>query len=391
MLGAQQISIHDDFFELGGQSLIALRLFNRIRKQYGVELPLSMVFQAPTIATTAAMLREILGIGEDAAVADGKATPPLSANIDRPPAARPSTSANVLTLKSKYQPAVQPSPVSARFQSLVEIKKGGDRPGLFCVHGAGGNVLNFRDLSWGLHPDQPFFALQARGIDGISRPHRSIEEMAEAYLEEIRAQQPRGPYFLAGYSGGGIVAFEMARRLTALGEQVPLLVFLDTFHPQMPTRAVPIARIVQRLRDERVSYLRQIARDRIGRLRDWSASRRIERCLQHNKPVPIELRDRQLTEAFAQAAARYRPQTWQGRAILYRAERVHYVFSGGGPCYGWDKVVLGGVETSMIPGDHDTLLLGPNARELLSSLNAALDDACKQCRSRRLSGVPAMG
>ena len=73
-------------------------------------------------------------------------------------------------------------------------------------------------------------------------PHRSIEEMARAYVEEIRALRPHGPYFLAGYSGGGVVAFEMAQQLKALGEEVPLLVFFDTYHPQMPIRAVSLGR-----------------------------------------------------------------------------------------------------------------------------------------------------
>jgi hypothetical protein len=91
--------------------------------------------------------------------------------------------------------------------------------------------------------------------------------------------------------------------------------------------------------------------------------------------VPYALRDRHLTESFDESAKRYRTQPWQGKAILFRAESVPFVFSGGGPSYGWDSVVLGGVKTVMIPGNHDTLLLGANARILMGPLHAALDEA----------------
>jgi len=265
---------------------------------------------------------------------------------------------------------------------LVEITRGGNRPPLFCVHGAGGNVLNFRDLSWGLHLDQPFLALQARGVDGTSDPHRSIEEMARAYIDEIRALRPHGPYLLAGYSGGGIVAFEMAQQLTRLGEEVPLLVFFDTYHPQMPIRAVSLSRKLRRLRQDGLKYVKEALLDRRNRARAVRERLQIKLCVTRGRPVPHALRDRHLTESFGQAAARYRPQPWQGKALLFRAESVPFVFSGGGPYYGWDSVVLGGVKTVMIPGDHGTLLLGANAKVLMGPLNAALDRANMRIASK---------
>jgi Thioesterase domains of type I polyketide synthases or non-ribosomal peptide synthetases len=253
---------------------------------------------------------------------------------------------------------------------------------LFCVHGAGGNVLNFRDLSWGLHHDQPFFALQARGVDGTTSPHGSIEEMARAYVEEIRALRPRGPYLLAGYSGGGVVAFEMAQQLKALGEEVPLLVFFDTYHPQMPIRAVTLSHKLMRLRKDGLAYVKERALDRVARARAVRERIQIKLCVLGGRPVPHALRDRHLTESFGRASRRYRPQPWQGKALLFRAESVPFVFSGGGPYYGWDSVVLGGVKTVMIPGNHDTLLLGANAKVLMGPLNAALDQANLRMTSR---------
>jgi acyl transferase domain-containing protein/thioesterase domain-containing protein/acyl carrier protein len=365
MLGVQQISIDDDFFELGGQSLIAMRLFSRIRKEHGVELPLSVLFQAPTISATATLLREAKGMTVIDPSADGvdvSLQPSLEGlSSAEHTSAAPGHGAGRLPLKAP--------------RSLVEISRGGNRPPLFCVHGAGGNVLNFRDLSWGLHHDQPFFGLQARGIDGTSDPHRSIEEIAQAYIEEIRMLRPRGPYYLAGYSGGGVVAFEMAQRLTAMGEEVPLLVFFDTYHPQMPIRTVSVGRILSRLRKEGLSYIKEIARNRRDRARAMSERLQIKLSILAGRPVQPALRDRQLTDNFGRAAARYQPKPWRGRAILFRAESVPFIYSGGGPNYGWDGVVMEGLETVMIPGNHDTLLLGPNAKVLMAPLNAALEKA----------------
>jgi acyl transferase domain-containing protein/thioesterase domain-containing protein/acyl carrier protein len=373
MLGVQQVSIDDDFFELGGQSLIAMRLFNRIRKEHGVELPLSVLFQAPTIAATAALLRKAKGSEAIDPSADG-------VDVSMQASAEDLFSADCTPATTDHGASEFPLAVDAQSsttapRSLVEITRGGNRLPLFCVHGAGGNVLNFRDLSWGLHHDQPFFALQARGVDGTTSPHRSIEEMAQAYVEEIRALRPRGPYLLAGYSGGGVVAFEMAQQLKALGEEVPLLVFFDTYHPQMPIRAVSLNHKLLRLRKEGFAYVKETALNRLDRARAVRERIQIKLCVHGGRPVPHALRDRHLTENFGRAANRYRPQPWQGKAILFRAESVPFVFSGGGPYYGWDSVVVGGVKTVLIPGNHDTLLLGANAKVLMDPLNAALGQA----------------
>lgn len=375
MLGVQQVSIDDDFFALGGQSLIAMRLFNRIRKGHGVELSLSVLFQAPTIAATAALLREAKGLPAIDPSADA-VDAPMQAS-DGEPASAACASTGVEHVAGEFPLAAEAplSSVPTLPRSLVEITRGGNRPPLFCVHGAGGNVLNFRDLSWGLHHDQPFFALQARGVDGKTPPHGSIEEMARAYVEEIRALRPHGPYLLAGYSGGGVVAFEMAQQLTALGEDVPLLVFFDTYHPQMPIRAVTLSRKLMLLRKGGFAYVKERVLERVARVRAARERIQIKLCVLGGRPVPHALRDRHLTESFGRASRRYRPKPWQGKAILFRAESVPFVFGGGGPYYGWDSFVLGGLKTVMIPGNHDTLLLGANAKVLMGPLNAALDQA----------------
>src|SRR3954469_14222738 len=311
-----------------------MRLFNRIRKEHGVELPLSVLFQAPTIAATAALLREAKGLTAINPSADSADVAIQVSAENHPSAVGASAVADPVAGELAIRANLQSPSVPAPPRSLVEITPGGNRPPLFCVHGAGGNVLNFRDLSWGLHHDQPFFALQARGVDGTTELHRSIEDMARAYVEEIRALRPHGPYFLAGYSGGGVVAFEMAQQLEALGEEVPLLVFFDTYHPQMPIRTVSFARKIQRLRKNGLKYVKETVIDRFERARALRERLQIKLYVTSGRPVPHALRDRHLAESFGQAARRYRPQPWQGKALLFRAESVPFVFSGSGPYYG---------------------------------------------------------
>ncbi|HTQ36348.1 MAG TPA: beta-ketoacyl synthase N-terminal-like domain-containing protein [Steroidobacteraceae bacterium] len=348
LLGVAEVGINDDFFELGGQSLIAVRVFQRIGKKYGVDMPLSTLFQAPTIAECAALLRDLLGRPHPG---DTQASVPAPAIVAEAP------------------------PVKPAFRALVMVQRGGNRLPFFCVHGAGGNVLNFRDLARAMHPDQPFYGLQAAGIDGISRPHETIEEMAEAYIGEIRALQPAGPYLLGGFSVGGIVAFEMARQLTALGQEVGLLAFIDTFHPRMRMREDTFFTRLDRLRREGLPYLRGALHRRQLQAQAVREDHAIDGLLARGEPIPSELRGRQLWRNFGRAQELYRIQPWHGKAVLFRARKLSSFMQYGDPTYGWSGDVLGGVELIMVPGDHDSLLLGTNAELLVNSLGAAIDRA----------------
>ncbi len=357
LLGVDEIGVHDDFFELGGQSLIAVRVFQRIGKRYQLELPLATLLDAPTIADCAVLLRRRLGVSEEQGAA-AEQVPAVESATSRAPA----------------------------LQALVTIRPGKEWPPLFCVHGAGGNVLNFRDLARALRGSRPFYGLQACGVDGITAPLETIEQMASAYLPKIREVQPEGPYLLAGYSGGGLVAFEMAQRLHAAGQDVKLLALIDTFHPQIPVRTLTMRRRLGRLRDERLRYVAEALTRRWDHLREPAYLRTIEEHRARREPVPLELRDLHLTRIFDTAAWRYRPSPWPGRVLLFRATEVAYIFRDAGPHRGWDRDVLGGIDVVPVPGDHSTIVLGRNAEVLARGLSAAIERAQAPASQLRVAG-----
>jgi phthiocerol/phenolphthiocerol synthesis type-I polyketide synthase E len=178
LLGIEPISVDQNYFDLGGDSILAVQLFAQIEKLFQIKLPVATLFEAPTIERLSQLLRRDV-------------------------------------------------PVSG-WSPLVAIQPAGARPVFFCFHGAGGNVLIYRELSRNLGADQPFYGLQSKGLDGSCAPLTTVEEMAALYLKEIRMLRPHGPYFLGGYCGGGTIAFEAAQQLQSQGESIALLALFDT-------------------------------------------------------------------------------------------------------------------------------------------------------------------
>jgi thioesterase domain-containing protein len=319
-----------------------------MRKRYAVDLPLATLFEAPTIAQCASVLARRLGI------------------VDVDPE---DAGAGIVAVPERAETDVEPE----QFRSLVTIQKGGDRIPFFCVHGLGGNVLNFRDLSVAMGRGQPFYGLQARGLDGTLTPHDRIEDMAAAYLEEVRTVQPHGPYVFGGYSGGGLVAYEMARQATDAGDSVALVVLIDTI-------TIPLAQIHgtmkmrrQRLRAEGPRYLVDIVGRRV---KTWWRHRevaRLDEIMARGDAMPRDALRVRVEHAFEVAAEHYELRPWAGRVVLLRANEFHAVFDSLGDSYGWDDVVVGGVEVIRVPGNHDNLLLEPNATTLVRRLRDALD------------------
>ncbi len=335
VLGADRVGIRDSFFDLGGHSLKAVRLFARVKKQYGVEFPLAVLFQAPTVAQIADMLRSEMGAG------GGQARAMRSA-----------------------------------FRHLVPMTTPPDasRPPLFLVAGMFGNVLNLRHLAAHLGADQPVYAVQARGLFGEDPPHETFEEMARDYLEEIRQVQPQGPYLFGGFSGGGIAALEMARQVMADGERAACVFMLDTLPPRMPSLTWPdrIRFQLYRLRTEGPRYVRTWARNRAAW--EWGKIVRLFR-----KPIepltPAEFRSEEVRHAFERAVSRYSPAVYSGRVTLFRPRQHEALRLGPGrvlspskefvdPQNFWNPYISGGIDVNVLPGDHDSMVLEPHVRIL---------------------------
>ena len=194
-LELQPISITDNFFDLGGHSLMVARIFAEIERTLGKRLPLATLLQMPTVETLASRVRQATRSEDDG--------------------------------------------------PLVAIQSEGTRPPFFGIHGRDGNVLLYRKFSQLLGKDQPFYGLQSQGLDGKPIARTSVETMVAYYLEGMRKVQPQGPYLLGGYSFGGLAAYEIARHLRAAGEEVALLVLFDTFNPAKPARVRSWKKIVR--------------------------------------------------------------------------------------------------------------------------------------------------
>ncbi|MCA8948767.1 MAG: SDR family NAD(P)-dependent oxidoreductase [Planctomycetes bacterium] len=338
LLGVDHPGLDQDFFDLGGHSLLAVRLFARLHKDFGLDLELSTLLTAGTVRKLAAVVRAELGLPE--------------------PGTAPARS---VAQKRGYH--------------IVPIQTEGTRPKLFLVHGAGGNVLGFRDLAHYFGKDQPVFGLQARGVDGKQMPHETIDEMALAYLGELREVQPHGPYFLGGYSGGGVIAYEMAQQLLAAGEQVAFVGMIDTICPQLPERSKAARALIHlgRLLRRGPMYPLRILRMKLDRR---ASARRTEEAREQGGVMPQAMRGEDVQFAFERAFYRHRVKPYPGAVAMFAATEPL-----GGTRYvrddqlGWGPFVGGGVTVVKCPGDHFTMCTEPNVQFLCREYMAAMDRA----------------
>ena len=349
LLGIDRIGVRDDFFDLGGHSLIAVRLFAQVKRAFSVDFPISLLVEAPTVEAVAARI----GAAMPASDGDDGADATLA---DAPP----------------------------RYRHLVPMHPGdgvSETP-FFLVAGMFGNVLNLRHLAHQIGADRPFYGVQARGLFGDDDPHETFEEMAADYLDEVRSVQPHGPYLLGGFSGGGIAALEMAQQLHAAGEEVSLLVMLDTPVPyETPLTARDRAQLQwQKLRESGVGYVKEWAVNRI----QWEKEkrRRAEGAAATDEGA---LHSEVIESAFYRVLERYQLRPYHGVISLYRPKlRAEHVLgpdrqidinrrfvqhdNGWGPhC---DRV-----EVTEVPGDHDSMVLEPSVRVLAGHIRAAIEDA----------------
>jgi thioesterase domain-containing protein/acyl carrier protein len=344
LLGVDEVGRDDDFFALGGHSLAAVRLFAKIRKQWNVDLPLATLFQGSTLAGLSALVAQAGNLDTSMPGGHPAATPP----------------SNVIQLPRAWSP-------------LVAIARGSSkkRP-LFCVHGAGGNVLNFKVISDRLGTDQPFYGLQAQGVDGRLPPLTSVEAMAAQYVEAIRTVDATGPYRLAGYSAGGVIAYEMAQQLKRDGAKVETIIMIDTLEPEAANRKVPFLQKIWLKRHWNLPFLLDMPnRRRKGREMQRNYQLALEK-IARGEPLPPELADFHLFNNFTDAQARYKPQPYEGDIVMLKASLAETLYLYAGPTLGWKEHVKGEVRIEPISGSHFTMMTEPGVSEVTEAIRREL-------------------
>lgn len=343
LLQNEAVGVTDDFFSLGGTSLLAVRLCAQIEKGLGHKVPLATFFRAPTVEQLARAIEHA---------------------------------------HSRHERS-----------SLVAIQHKGTRPPFVLIHGAGGGVLwGYANLAAHLGHDQPVYAFEPR--QNKSANLLTVEDMAEQYVRDLRAFQPKGPYYLGGYCFGGYVAYEMARCLERNGEHIGLLVLLDSAAPGDYDRVTwwrpgfyPnfIRNSYYWLND----FLAQSAADRRDLIaRKWAVlKRKVGRALQrqsgNDSAIDLEKyisvsqfpeHELDLWKLHLTAGTNYKPREYGGKVLLLRT-RGQPLLCSFDPQYGWGQLARGGLEVRIISGAHEKIFIEPDIQMLAGELRRALEIA----------------
>ncbi|MDF5717238.1 MAG: SDR family NAD(P)-dependent oxidoreductase [Rhizonema sp. NSF051] len=335
LLSIDRVGVHDNYFELGGHSLIAVRLMAQVQRKFGHNLPLATLFQAPTV--------------------------------------------------EKLASALQQTTDSQPWSPLVEIQPRGLKRPFFCLPGGGGNVLYFYHLANYLGLDQPFYGLQARGLDGKTPAYTCIQDMATDYIKVIQGVQPQGPYLLGGHSFGGLVAFEIALQFQQQGQEVALLAIFDAKAPIPDNKPVEIQKDDTQYLIEMVN----MAEEFFGK--NLSVSEDTLRSLMPDEQLNYFLERLKIAEIFPPQATleqvngfleaykanikaiyAYMPQqVYRNQITVFPAkEQVR-----DNLLMDWDKYSLKSVETYEVPGEHITMLAEPHVQVLAKHLKVCLEQA----------------
>jgi amino acid adenylation domain-containing protein len=331
-LEVETIGIFDNFFELGGHSLIAVQVMTRIEKLTGKRLPLAALFDNSTVEKLALMLEM-----------DGK---------------------------------------SIVWDSLVPIKPNGNKMPLYIVHGAGLNVLLFNTLASGMDADQPVYGLQAKGLNGVDEPLSNIIDIAAHYNASIIAQNPNGPYALAGYSFGGIIAFEMARQFMEQGKQVKMLAMLDTYAYRSPyydpwlTMQVKRGRFFARKLYYNLLFPNGFTNTVVhtGKAAKRGVTKLAWKLFKDEKQEGFFGYANKIDEMNILAEKRYKLEPNNIAIELFRAED-HTFYMDDFEYLGWKPYALNGVNVHKIPGGHNSIFKAPNDKIFANILQNCLNKA----------------
>ncbi|HEY9709604.1 MAG TPA: thioesterase domain-containing protein, partial [Oculatellaceae cyanobacterium] len=328
----------------------------QIEKKLGRNLPLANLFQAPTIKELASLFNQ-----EDHSSEHQKSTTPLE------------SATNLLNQSGSPLPR----------SSLIVIQPKGSKPPLFCIHVLGRGLKFYRPLAHHLGLEQPLYGLAAQIMDRKYAPPNRVEDLAAHYIKEMQILQPNGPYFLAGVSFGGSVAFEMAQQLVAQGQKVALLALFDTYASEavkkMPSGERFSAHWNNFLKLGPIFVLKKV------KAKIQSFNDKLNHSLNEigckfylgiGRPLPNNLQDFTFRKENNQASRNYVPQVYPGRVTLFRSrDHIIDVSSYRDPQLGWGELAAGGLEFHEVPGTHLGMLQEPHVQVLAEKLKDCLDKA----------------
>ena len=289
LLQVPSVGLDDNFFDLGGDSALAIQLFSEIAETFGQQFPPVVIYHVPTINSLATLMEN-------------------------------RTAGRELT-------------------ALVQLRKGGEEPPVFIASGLGGGLAEFVRLTRYMRATNPMYGLQPKGIEGFDQPCERIEEMADFYLDAVRKIHPHKRYILVGYSLGGLVTLEMARRLTANGQNVALLVMVDSYPDIRTLPPVQFLRLLSRRMKRRLAKV-----GKRGRAGDHLAGLQSRDVISTFAPGFESVRN-----AAYRALRKYKPTFYPGSVKFIRAAEV--TDFPGNPKRAWSHLIQT-LEVETMPGDH---------------------------------------
>jgi len=317
----EDIGVQDNFFELGGYSLLAVRLFNAIEKVTGVRIPLSYIFEISTIEEQVNWIK-----------------------------------ANDTHLND----------------SLIIIRASGSNPPLFCMHAIDGEIIPYGNLSLHLGNDQPIYGLRLN-LQDLAAGTGSIAKLATKYIAEIRKIQANGPYYLLGYSFGGIIAFEMAQQLNSIDQEVAFLGLFDTINPQFRPLMKPLSKFQKTklsFRKFRKVPVNEVSGYLVARLGRWYR-RIISKYFSSHTPK-AENENNIIQDILIAWRDAYVPTIYPGRITLFKAKDEPMKYLNYPDELGWNGMAKGGIVSYVVSGDHLTLVNNQNIGSLGEQLIACL-------------------
>lgn len=350
VLELDSIGVTESFFDLGGHSMLAVRLFAEIENRFaGQRLPLAALLHAPTIRQLAKILD----------TEDGE----------------------------------------MEWSLVVPIQTKGSKPPLFMIHGAGGNILLYRDLAKYLKDaDQPVYGIQSQGLDGLKPLHTSVEEMAAAYIEEVRALQPEGPYLLGGYCLGGTIALEMAQQLNQMGQEVAFLALLETYNwiyeaePNLSNKIVYNSqKVLFHWRNfamldgsEKMTFVQEKFKVLTDRTSVWvgSIKSKMNGGSEDSSASSVANDDKLLARVWENndtVAYSYVPKPYQGTISHFKPQQDYALYTD--PKLGWDEIALQGVITHQMPIYPAGMLVEPFVSKLADTMYTSIDTALETTQS----------